>query len=552
MNSQLQVVVPQNPSIENGRTMLFISELPENISEVELDTFFADFKESMAHIMINKSNPKADLYSQRTTATIIFKDHRRADEARKNLNLRKIRGKTIRIMWHEKDNSIRYGTQGNLFIKNVSAEVKPREFYEKFLQYGDIVSAKLGEDEEGNHYGYGYVSYYNPESAEAAIRALNDKEIWDGQKLEVQRFQRKNERFSSLTVNKNLYVKNLPERFTEDKLKSLFNKYGTITWAKLMTDSNERKSAIISYDSEEAVNKAREGLNGTIQDGQELYVDSLMKKSDRKKILSTRITDNNYKLNSQFKNCNLHLRNLPYDAEETHLHDVFTKFGEVKSVKIPKFLLVTKVNGQLKEIPMSKGFGYVCFVEQDAARKAIEEMNGKFLPNFENVKRPILVDFFMPKYERKQMLNRLQIQAPGKAYPFMNPYGAQMGIPFNMHPNLAKHVRNPVYSNPQTKQPRNFMTPQQVAVKPDDPDIKYLNSLEDDAARRDYLGEFIFKRIENHPYAQSHTFTIDTIGKITGMILGIQDISEIVDITINNDNLTARISEALGLLEKSG
>ncbi len=146
MNTQLQVVVPHTPSVENGRTMLFISELPENITESELETFFGDFKESMAHSIISKSNPKADPYSQRTTATIIFKDHRRADEARRGLNLRKIRGKTIRIMWHEKDNSIRYGTQGNLFVKNVPYDVKPREFYEKFLQFGDIVSAKLCED----------------------------------------------------------------------------------------------------------------------------------------------------------------------------------------------------------------------------------------------------------------------------------------------------------------------------------------------------------------------------------------------------------------------
>ncbi len=552
MNTQYQVVVPQNPSAENGRTMLFISELPENITESELEVFFADFKESMAHIMINKSNQKADPYSQRTTATIIFKDHRRADEARKALNLRKIRGKTIRIMWHEKDNSIRYGTQGNLFIKNVPTDVKPREFYEKFLQFGDIISAKLCEDDEGIHNGYGYVSYYNPESAEAAIHALNDKEVWEGQKLDVQRFQRKNERFSDLTVNKNLYVKNLPDKFTDESLGALFGKYGTVTWAKLMIDSNERKSAILSFDSEEAVNKAREALNGTIQDGQELYVDTLMKKSDRKKILSTRITDNNFKLNSQFKNCNLHLRNLPYDVEENYLSEVFSQFGEVKSVKIPKFILVTKINGQLKEAPMSKGFGYVCFVDQEGAKRAIEEMNGKFLPKFENAKRPILLDFFMPKYERKQMLTRIQSQIPGKGYPFMNPDGAPMGMPFNLHPTLAKHVRGPVFPS-QPKQPRNFNQPQQATLKHDEPDVKYLQSLEDDAARRDYLGEFIFKRIENHSYAQSHNFTIDTIGKITGMILGIEDIKEIVDITMNNENLSARITEALSLLEgKSG
>ena len=39
------------------------------------------------------------------------------------------------------------------------------------------------------------------------------------------------------------------------------------------------------------------------------------------------------------------------------------------------------------------------------------------------------------------------------------------------------------------------------------------------------------------------------IGRITGMILGIEDIKEIYDITTNYDSLTSRINEALGLLE---
>jgi hypothetical protein len=45
-----------------------------------------------------------------------------------------------------------------------------------------------------------------------------------------------------------------------------------------------------------------------------------------------------------------------------------------------------------------------------------------------------------------------------------------------------------------------------------------------------------------------HNFTIDIIGKITGMILGIEDINEIADICKNNSNLTSRIKEALDLL----
>ena len=38
------------------------------------------------------------------------------------------------------------------------------------MRFGDISSAKINEDIEGNHLGYGYVTYYDPQSAENAIK----------------------------------------------------------------------------------------------------------------------------------------------------------------------------------------------------------------------------------------------------------------------------------------------------------------------------------------------------------------------------------------------
>ena len=60
-----------------------------------------------------------------------------------------------------------------------------------------------------------------------------------------------------------------------------------------------------------------------------------------------------------------------------------------------------------------------------------------------------------------------------------------------------------------------------------------------------------FFSIEQHPVAQSKNLDVDTISRITGMILGIQNINEIFNITINNELIASRIKEALELLEKS-
>jgi len=435
-----------------------------------------------------------------------------------------------------------------------------------FLGFGDIVSAKLNEDEDGNHLGYGYIHYCSPESAHKALEATEKTEVW-GTLLEVKPFQKKNERIETLDINKNLYVKNLPENYSDKQVEALFGKYGKVVFAKVMKDDSGRVSAIVTFEKEENSLDAKKNLNAQKVNDHELFVDVLQKKSDRKKLLTNKIHEKNYQLNSKFKNCNLHIRNIPYDVNEEYLNEVFSTFGEIKSVKIQKYILVTKVNNEFKEYPTSKGFGFVCFNSEESAKKAKEEMNGKFLPKYEGWKRPLLIDFFMPRHERKQVFLRVNQQnnpQQRQQLPILNPYSSEMLNPMTFHPNLAKHVKNPMLNQfvpnqmrPQTKhkQPYKGQNPNQLQnvhpqqPKSDDPDIKLLNSLEDDGAKKDYLGEFIFKKIENHKLAQTHNFTIDKIGKITGMILGIDDLQEIIDICTDPSNLSARITEALALLD---
>lgn len=555
-----QLIVPQKP-IEAGKTVLFVSELPDNISESDLQNFFSEFKEAIFMIQINNkfaNSRSLDAFNHKSSnATIIFKDHKKADEARKSLNMRRVRGKTIRIMWHERDNTTRYGSQANLFVKNLPLDVSARQFYEKFLQFGDIISAKLIEDENGNHNGYGYVSYYTQIAADEAISSLNDKEIWPGSKLEVARFQKKNERFAAinkLSTNKNLYVKNIPDNFVEADLKSLFAKYGNVTWSKILLDASKRKSAIISMENEESAVQAREELNNHSIGDFTLFVDSLQKKSDRQRILSSKINENNSILNSQFKNCNLYIKNLPDKCTEKQLSEEFSKYGDIKSLKIPKYILVTKIGNETKEELVSRGFGYLCFLTAEAAKKAKEEMNGHMLSSFPESKRPLLIDFFMPKFERKNILLKYQQQfnpnSNRQQMPLINPMTAftnvnQLNTPLMGLPNKGPKGASIYQHNAKPGVPKPIAVP---ITKEDEPDINYFNSIEDDSAKKEYLGEFIFKKISNHQLNVSKGFTIDVIGKITGMILGIDDLNEILDICKNNDNLTARIVEALSLL----
>ena len=128
--------------------------------------------------------------SRKPKATIIFKSHEKAEEARNSLNMRRLKGKALNIMWHERDNSIRYNNKANIFIKGISLNANPREIYELFAKFGETISCKICEDEDGNLLGYRYINYYNLDSAKNAISNLNKTKFKDSE-LEVEHFQKK-------------------------------------------------------------------------------------------------------------------------------------------------------------------------------------------------------------------------------------------------------------------------------------------------------------------------------------------------------------------------
>lgn len=66
------------------------------------------------------------------------------------------------------------------------------------------------------------------------------------------------------------------------------------------------------------------------------------------------------------QNQKLYVGSLPYKATEDELHQMFSQYGTVTSVKI----ITDKVTGQ------SKGFGFVEMSSADEAQKAIEGTNG--------------------------------------------------------------------------------------------------------------------------------------------------------------------------------
>ena len=122
-----------------------------------------------------------------------------------------------------------------------------KEFYNIFLEYGDIVSGKIEYDEKGVSKGFGYIYYYTEESAENAKKNLNGKSFF-GKALEiVNLIPGKKNKSNNIT----LFVLNLPNDITEEKVREFFEKFGPISYISV----KNKGYAYISYTNYDSASK---------------------------------------------------------------------------------------------------------------------------------------------------------------------------------------------------------------------------------------------------------------------------------------------------------
>ncbi|KAM3183289.1 hypothetical protein ACTXT7_010638 [Hymenolepis weldensis] len=177
----------------------------------------------------------------------------------------------------------------NCYVKNFSADLDDQGLKELFEEFGEIKSACVMKDEGGNSKGFGFVCFSNTDSAEAAVNAMNNKEI-NGQKLYVNRAQSKDERQKLLrhqySQGTNLYVKNLDDTIDDARLKETFSKCGNITSAKVILDQSgiSKGFGFVCFSTPEEANEAIK-LNGTFMGSKPLYVGFAQRLEERRATL---------------------------------------------------------------------------------------------------------------------------------------------------------------------------------------------------------------------------------------------------------------------------
>ncbi|CAK8573311.1 unnamed protein product [Lathyrus sativus] len=395
------VATPMTAALGGGpfaNASLYVGDLEGSVIEAQLFELFRPVAQVLSIRVCRDQTTGSSL----GYAYVNFANAQDAANAKEFLNFTPLNGKPIRIMFSQRDPSVRKSGSGNVFIKNLDACIDNKALHDTFAAFGSVLSCKVVLDSSGQSKGHGFVQFDNEEDAKIAIKRLNGMLINDKQ-VYVGSFVRHQERTRTNGSPKftNVYVKNLSETINDEELKDIFGPFGTITSAIIMRDTNgkSRGFGFVNFQSPDSAATAVEKLNGTtINHDKVLFVGRAQRKAEREHELRVKFEQERISRYEKLQGANLYLKNLDDSFSDEKLKDLFSEFGTITSCKV-----------MLDSHGHSKGSGFVAFSTPEEASKALNEMNGKLVG-----RKPLFVAVAQRKEERKAQLQAqfAQIRAP--------------------------------------------------------------------------------------------------------------------------------------------
>mmetsp|Transcript_18410 Transcript_18410/g.52582 ORF Transcript_18410/g.52582 Transcript_18410/m.52582 type:complete len:716 (+) Transcript_18410:193-2340(+) len=466
-----------------------------------------DVNEGLLFEIFNAVGPVASIRVCRDSVTrrslgyayVNFHQMSDAERALDTMNFSVIKNKPCRIMWSQRDPSLRRSGVGNIFVKNLHESIDNKQLYDTFSLFGNILSCKVVVDREsGNSKGYGYVHYETAEAANAAIDKL-DGMLIDGQEVAVGHFMRRNERPGQHDWT-NCYVKNIPFEWDDNKLEQEFAQYGEVISASIAKGfrkprkkSPKKEESDDAKDAEEATAAAgdaaaaakEESGNEKAAEEEDAKDEALEEDADEEPIEGSlgygfvnfaehesavaAIEALNHKefptmIDGEESKQELFVGRAQKKAERER--ELRAKYEAEKMDRISKFQGVnlyvknlddTVTDDQLRQEfsvmgtitsarvmkdmkdGRSRGFGFVCFSTPEEATRAVNEMNGKLISN-----KPIFVALAQRREVRRAQLEAQHANraaghgGPGQPGMMRGPMGGPMG-----YPGMPMYVQRP-------------------------------------------------------------------------------------------------------------
>ncbi|CAN1323980.1 Polyadenylate-binding protein 2 [Linum perenne] len=280
----------RDPSVrKSGAGNIYIKNLDKAIDHKALHDTFSTFGTILSCKVATDASGQSKGYG-----FVQFDTDEAAKNAIDKLNGMLINDKQVYVghfvRKQERDSSLSNTRFNNVFVKNLSESTTDEDLKNVFGEYGSITSAVVMRDGDGKSRCFGFVNFENADDAAKAVEALNGKKI-DDKEWFVGKAQKKSERelelrgrFEHKYQGLNLYIKNLDDSISDEKLKELFSEFGTVTSCKVVRDPSgiSKGSGFVAFATPEEASRAINEMNGRMVVSKPLYVAHAQRKEDRR------------------------------------------------------------------------------------------------------------------------------------------------------------------------------------------------------------------------------------------------------------------------------
>ncbi|ELA42776.1 uncharacterized protein VICG_00091 [Vittaforma corneae ATCC 50505] len=303
----LMILTSGNVFPENAN--LFVKNIPKEYTTKKLYEIFKDFGSIASCKVSVDSNGESRGYG-----FVQYETVESADKAIADLRDEKFEGKTLSISRFDRslrdqkhsDSSSSTSSFTNVFVKNFPSSLTEAKLKDILEKYGPICSIYLPLNEKSEPVGFACVNFEKAEDAAKAVENLHNKHIFSLEECQdssvatcpfyIQKAERRKEReetirkqlealsLKGINSKNNLYIAHIPETFSEDEIRDLFSKFGTIVSIKLQKTSSEnnKQFGYICFKTPEEAAAAFEAMDGTLLDNSKLRISFYKAKNERR------------------------------------------------------------------------------------------------------------------------------------------------------------------------------------------------------------------------------------------------------------------------------